>query len=192
MKFLKRCLCWCGALLLVAFALGLGVAKWVLEVKSTPRAAQVLVVLGGGPDDRPQKAVELLQKGYAPRLLLSGAGEEQFTLARLREAKVPAARLLLETNSTSTYENALRSVEVLRAQKITNAIIVTSWYHSRRALACFHKAAPEIKWQSAPSESNLTAQNLPDTSGVRFVAAEYAKLIWYAIKWRVFPWDAKT
>lgn len=192
MKFLKRCLYGCGALLLFAFALGLVFAKWVLEVKSTPRAAQIIVVLGGGPEDRPQKAMELLQKGFAPRLLLSGDGEENFALARLREMKVPAARLLLETNSSSTYENALRSVEILRAQKITNAIVVTSWYHSRRALACFHKAAPEIKWQSAPAQANLTAYSLPDTAGVRFVSAEYAKLVWYAIKWRVFPWHAKA
>jgi uncharacterized SAM-binding protein YcdF (DUF218 family) len=190
MKFVKRCLCGLGALLLLGLALGLVFARPILEVKTTPRAAQMLILLGGGPEDRPQKAVELLRKGYAPRLLLSGDGGEQFALARLRESNIPPARILLETNSTSTYENARHSVALLRAQKITNAIVVTSWYHSRRALACFHKAAPEITFQSAPAEAGITAQNLPDTASVRFVINEYAKMIWYAARWRIFPWDA--
>jgi hypothetical protein len=40
---------------------------------------------------------------------------------------------------------------LLRQMGAKRVIIVTSWYHSRRALACFEHYAPDIKFYSRPS-----------------------------------------
>ena len=188
MSGLKRFCYWVIALFLVALVLGVIFAKSILTVESAVRPAQIVVVLGGGGEDRTLRAVELLRKGSAPRMLLSGAGEDPSMRAKLREEKIPDARLVLENKSTSTKENAEFSVEMLREQKITNAIIATSWYHSRRAMASFRKAAPEIHFQSAPTKPSLTPLGIPTARDAGHATVEYLKIIWYAARWQIFPW----
>ena len=184
----KRFCYWIVALSLVALVVGVIFAKALLLVETRIRPAQVIILLGGGPDNRPARALELLRAGSAPRVLLSGSGEAQAALAKLREARIPDARIILESKSTSTRENAEFTVPILRARKITNAIVVTSWYHSRRALACFHHAAPEIHFQSAPVQPHLTPYGIPTARDAGYAAMEYLKMAWYAVRWRIFPW----
>ncbi len=190
MSPIKRFFYWVIAIFLVALVAGVVFAKSLLLVETNVKPAPIIIVLGGGGEERPARALELLRKGTAPRLLLSGAGEDPSLRAKLREEKIPDARIVLESKSASTKENAEFSAEILRTQKITNAIIVTSWYHSRRALACFHKAAPEIQFQSAPTKPTATSLNLPTAKDAGYAAIEYLKMIWYSIRWRIFPWDA--
>ncbi len=190
MSFIKRCIYWILAIFLVAMVGAVIFARSLLLVETNVRPAQIVIVLGGDGEERTARAVELLRKGSAPRLLLSGAGEDPAMRAKLREQKIPDARVLLESKSTTTKENAERSVEMLRQQKITNAIIVTSWYHSRRALACFHKAAPDLHFQSAPTVPNVTPLGVPAARDAGYATLEYLKLIWYSVRWRIFPWDA--
>jgi uncharacterized SAM-binding protein YcdF (DUF218 family) len=190
MSPIKRFCYWVIAIFLVALVAGVLFSKSLLTVETDVKRAQIIVVLGGGGEDRPTRALELLRKGVAPRLLLSGAGEDPSLRAKLREEKIPDARIVLEAKSASTKENAEFSAEILRTQKITNAIIVTSWYHSRRALACFHKAAPEIHFQSAPTKPGVTSLNLPTARDAGFATIEYLKMIWCSARWRIFPWDA--
>src|SRR5687768_16859108 len=137
MSLIKRCIYWILAVSLVALVAGVLFAKSLLLVETNIKPAQIIIVLGGGGKERPARAVELLRKGSAPRLLLSGAGEDPSLRAKVREEKIPEARIILESKSRNTKENAEFTAEMLRTQKITNAIIVTSWYHSRRAFACF-------------------------------------------------------
>jgi uncharacterized SAM-binding protein YcdF (DUF218 family) len=186
----KRFCYWLVALFLLALIVAVVFARSLLLVENRVRPAQLVILLGGGPDDRPPRALELLRAGLAPRVLLSGDGEQQYALAKLREAKIPNVRIMLETESTSTKENAEFTVRILRAQKITNAIVVTSWPHSRRALACFRDAAPEIDFQSAPAQPSQTNYGIPAPRDAAFALREYLKIVWYAFRWRVFPWDA--
>ena len=185
-----RFCCYLVALLLAALAVALVLARSLLFVESKVEPAQIIILLDGGPDDRPARAVELLHAGSAQRLLLSGNGEGQSAVAKLREAKIPPSRIILESKSTSTRENAEFSMRILREQKITNAIIVTSWHHSRRALACFRKAGPEIHFQSAPAPPPATRFGIPRSREAVLALKEYLKLAWYALRWQIFPWDA--
>ena len=61
------------------------------------------------------------------------------------------AAIILESKSHSTRENAEFSIAMLRALGARRVIIVTSWYHSRRVLACFEHYAPDLKFYSRPS-----------------------------------------
>ena len=68
-----------------------------------------------------------------------------------------------------------------------SALLVTDWFHTRRALACFQKEAPGIHWMSAPVERTEPLSDLIwDHNGVA-VAEEYLKLAYYAVRYGVAP-----
>ena len=174
--------------LLVALAVAYAFPEAVLTVDSGPVTAGALVVLGGGTPERPQRAAELFKAGEAPLVICSGVGDNQLSKTVLLKAGVLAADILLEPDSRTTQENAKFTIALLRARHLTNAIIVTSWYHSRRARACFEHYAPEIKFYSRP---DYVGYRVADPRR-RYVAAhmrnEYWKLLGYWVRYGVGPW----
>lgn len=158
-----------------------------LCVDSGPVKADVIVVLGGGSHERPERAAELFKEHAAPRIIISGLGDYEINRRRLMAGGVPANAIELESRSRTTRENAQFTVKLLREQKPKRVILVTSWYHSRRAAACFRHYAPEIKFYSRPS---YVAYARTDWSGRRFarrVYLEYPKLFGYWIGYGVCP-----
>ena len=51
-----------------------------------------------------------------------------------------------EKQSRNTRENAEYSVAWMRERGFKSAVVVTSWWHSRRAMACFRKFGPELEF----------------------------------------------
>jgi uncharacterized SAM-binding protein YcdF (DUF218 family) len=105
----------------------------------------------------------------------------------LIEDGVPAGAIGLETESRTTRENAELTVKLLRGQKQGSVILVTSWYHSRRALATFRHYAPEIKFYSRPSYVAYARADWPGRRFVRRIYLEYPKLFAYWIAYGVRP-----
>ena len=122
--------------------------------------ADVIVVLGGGSHDRPERAAELFKQRAAPRIIVSGFGDCEINRRLLMEAGVPANVIEMEDQSRTTKENAEFTIKLLRKEKLSRVIIVTSWYHSRRALKTFHHFAPEIKFYSRPSYFDFAHKGL--------------------------------
>ena len=138
-------------LLLLAGALFFFPQKF-LCLDSGPARADIIIVLGGGDThERPVRAAELFNQHAAPRILISGAGDAEINRRILIKAGVPAADIEIESNSRTTRQNAMFSIKLLREQKMHSAIIVTSWYHSRRALRTFEHFGDGIKFYSRPS-----------------------------------------
>ncbi|MGA2787761.1 MAG: YdcF family protein [Verrucomicrobiota bacterium] len=158
-----------------------------LCVDSGPVKADVIVVLGGGSHERPERAAELFKEQVAPRILISGLGDYEINRRRLLAAGVPATTIELETQSRTTRENAQFTVKLLREQKLKRVILVTSWYHSRRALACFRHYAPEITFYSRPSYfASARADWSHNRIGQR-IRLEYLKLLGYWVRYGVCP-----
>lgn len=156
-------------LLLVAAGLGLGAwlfPRQLLTVDSGPVKAGALVVLSGAGLERPERAVELFQQGEAPLVICSGRGDTSAYEACLIKSGVPAGDILLESQSRTTRESAKLAIAMLNARQIKSAIIVTSWYHSRRALRCFEHYAPSIKFYSRPAALRLGAPTRVTRSSV--------------------------
>ena len=59
----------------------------------------------------------------------------------LVELGVPADRILLESTSQVTHDEAVLTARMLRDLEITSCVLVTSNLHMRRALATFRKEA---------------------------------------------------
>jgi uncharacterized SAM-binding protein YcdF (DUF218 family) len=172
-----------------------GLAAWffpqqVLTVDSGPVMADAMVVLGGGGPlsySRPERALELFQTGTAPLIICSGLGDCNARKEYLADSGVPDADILLEPNSHSTRENAIFTIALLHARHLNRVIIVTSWYHSRRALACFEHYAPDIKFYSRPSYVGYSKTDWHTKRVNSFIRAEYLKLLGYWVCYGVCP-----
>ena len=161
--------------------------KTFLCVDSGKVSAEAIIVLGGGSHERPQRAAELFKEHAAPRIIISGVGDDGINRRLLLRAGVPASAIQVENKSETTSENARFTIKLMREENIHNAILVTSWYHSRRALQCFEHYAPELKFYSRPSYFASTRTEWEHKGITRRIYLEYLKLPGYWIRYGVCP-----
>jgi uncharacterized SAM-binding protein YcdF (DUF218 family) len=186
-KLIKRTALGVFLLLLLLVAAALLFPGPFLTVDSGPVKADVVVLLGGGSHERPERAAELFKEHVAPRIIISGYGDCEINRHLLVAAGVPAKAIEVESKSKTTKENAQFTIQLLREQKLKRVILVTSWYHSRRALACFRHEAPDIKFFSRPSYfASARAEWSHNRIGNR-VRLEYVKLLGYWLRYGVCP-----
>lgn len=185
-----------GAALLPASYLALvALADPVLTVRDEPARADVIVVLGGDGPSRAAEAARQFRLGAAPEVLVTGDADCLPIRDLLVTDGVPAAAIALECRSRTTWENALYSAEILRSGgglglrngPPRSGILVTSWFHSLRALACFGAAMPEILWLSAPTRPQAPWWQIATTHEGVQAAKEYLKLAWYAVRGHIGP-----
>jgi uncharacterized SAM-binding protein YcdF (DUF218 family) len=187
-----RWLCWLLVALLAGGAVQLELLvilfpQKVLTIDSGEVKADAIVVLGGGLYARPERAAQLFGEGAAPKIVISGTGDTEQNAQTLEKNGVPADAIAMEGRSTSTLENAKFSVPLLRQMGAHRVIIVTSWYHSRRALACFEHFAPDIQFYSRPTYSGYETKEW-DAKGVKgYLKSEYIKLPLYWLFYGVCP-----
>ena len=176
------------AQVLVIFVLALGTLvalalvfpHWFLQVETHASKADAIIVLGGEPMVRVERAVELFQAGIAPLIIVSGHGDSRENIRQLVAAGVPRTAILAEETSRSTLENARNCAPLLAEHHVSRAVVVTSWYHSRRALACFENAAPDVEMLSLPARSRTRTPR-------QYILNEYLKLGYYTVKHGVWP-----
>lgn len=123
--------------------------------------AQAIVVLGGGvkPGDG-DKVADTLGPWSLERVLIAAHAYKQLNLkvavsggqvggAHTSEASLMKAALegefhvpvtWVEDKSRTTYENAVFTAKLLRADKVTTIVVVTQAWHMRRALWAFERA----------------------------------------------------
>jgi uncharacterized SAM-binding protein YcdF (DUF218 family) len=99
-----------------------------------------------GAADRIVAGFELLRQGRAGKILITGGPvrrlpgvrtEPELLAAALRAWGVDPSRIVIETASRNTHENAVESARVVAAQGWRSLLLVTSAWHMPRALACF-------------------------------------------------------
>jgi uncharacterized SAM-binding protein YcdF (DUF218 family) len=158
-----------------------------LCVDSGKVSADVIVVLGGGSHERPERAAELFRQHVAPRILITGEGDDGINRQLLISNGVPASAIEVEGKSMTTRENAEFSIKLLRAEKTHSAILVTSWYHSRRALKTFVHYAPELKFYSRPSYFAFARDDWTRLGINKRMRLEFLKLPGYWIRYGIWP-----
>src|SRR3989338_5852109 len=126
-----------------------------------PAAREMIVVLTGDRTRIP-KAFELLRGRDCDLLLISGAGRG-ITLTELINQQGDSAtsihmiweKILLESRSSSTIENALESAAIIREQRPQRVFLVTSDYHMLRATRIFKDVLPDQQFVEYPVTSGL-------------------------------------
>ncbi len=159
----------------------------LLNRDSGPVKGDVLVVLGGGWVDRSQRAAQLYAEHAAPLLVITGAGDCETNRSLLLRYGVPAQAIQTECHSHNSKENAQFTVELLRKQHARRVILVTTWYHSRRALACFRHFAPDMQFYSRPSYYGYPYGEWLKKGMATNVGSEYVKLLYYWLRYGICP-----
>lgn len=125
-----------------------------LVLDEPPWKADIAVVLGGGwRGNRILKAAELVRSGYVRQVLVSGAefysrSEAELAIEFAVRQGYPRDWFLAFPNpARSTWQEAGYVVAELRRRGVRRFLLVTSDYHTRRARACFRRAAPEIPFR---------------------------------------------
>jgi uncharacterized SAM-binding protein YcdF (DUF218 family) len=177
-----------GLFAALAGLVGFAFAPSLLCVDSQLADYDALVILGGDQTARPARALELIDVKSPPLVLVTGDGDGDTIGRAMAAGGVPADRILRERQSRSTKENAEFSVPILRRHGVKKAVIVTSWFHSRRALACFKHYAPEIEFISKPTVLDRPSNSWPEKEQRLKVLFEYLKYGYYALWHWILPW----
>jgi uncharacterized SAM-binding protein YcdF (DUF218 family) len=154
------------------------------------RRADVIIVLGAriGPEGvaspalrrRLERGVALFHAGAAPFLLLTGGTvgggpPEAEAMRKLAlAAGVPARRIVLEPTARSTFENALRAADIMRARGWSRALVVTDRHHLPRALLAFRGAGIGAR--------GVPVAGAPPLRLLAELPHEAAGLLWYALR----------
>ncbi|MDE3196071.1 MAG: YdcF family protein [Acidobacteriota bacterium] len=131
----------------------------ILVNSQSPEKADIIVVLGGDyPGGRLRKAMQLVQQGYAPRILISGPlmiyGVHERDLAvqyALAHGMRPDQVIPFESHDLSTADEVRHIVPRLREMGVRTYLVVTSTFHTGRAHRLFHRAAPELEMHTVAS-----------------------------------------
>lgn len=129
-------------------------------IRSEPAVQSDLIIALGGDRYclREKRAAELYLQGFAPRMVVSGVqyipGIHTGDWARnyVVELGVKIDDVIVLRETWNTREEAKRLAAMMRENGWKSAIVVTSPYHSRRALFTLEKAAPELRFTSIPVE----------------------------------------
>ena len=188
-KGVKRALIRCalGALALAAFAfVGGFVAFAVSLAREEPvlaAQAEGVVALTGG-SDRVLDAAELLARGHAKRLLITGVNRA--TRGSVLAKMLPVSRDLFNCCVDLGYEaldtagNARETRDWAQTRNITRSlIVVTSNYHMPRALVELSAALPDVTLLPFPvvSEHVNVADWARDPSEMRLIGSDYVKYL---------------
>ncbi len=169
MKMIKKALKLIGILiaaLAAVFVLIMG-DIWMYGNVDEKRDADVIIVLGAAAyesgvtpvfAERINHAAELLKQGYADQIILTGGVAEGNSVSDAWIASQYALEiglreedLILEENSTVTYENMKYSKEIMDANGFETAIIVSDPLHMKRAMVMAEDNG--IKAYSSPTPS---------------------------------------
>jgi uncharacterized SAM-binding protein YcdF (DUF218 family) len=179
---LRTTLRWMAVLVVLLLTVQIGLieaAQYLLVARTPLKAADAIVVLGGESQQRADRAAELYHDGLAPLVIVSGFGDCQQMADRLGLDGVSAFSILIECQSRNTSENAVFSSTLLHSWNVSRIIVVTSWFHSQRALLCFRRSFPGmevlVEWSNPPPQS---WRIIGRTEGKQ-VIMEYLKTVWY-------------
>jgi len=177
---------------LTAFA---AVSGWLL-VLDRPEHADVIVVLAGETDKRPLRALELLQQGYAPHVVLDVPANTQiYQWTQLQLAKMFIDGLprgndisICPIVGLSTRDESHDAIQCLQGIQGKNVLLVTSDYHTRRALAIFRHELKDRNFSVAAAydSNNFGEKWWRHREWAKTALGEWTKLIWWEVvdRWR--------
>ena len=170
----------------------LPVLAYALNVQSSLRPADVIIVLGGGDGDREDYGSQLYRQGLAGHVIATGApaGTDTEALDLVRHG-VPRAAIILANGTQNTHEDALRSRQLMQDHHWHTALLVTDRFHIRRSLWTFRTAfdGDSLEVRPAPVVGGWFDAGRWWQTDRGFVAVndEYLKLIYYFVRGFITP-----
>lgn len=180
-------------------------AKFLIREAPLDKADAIVVLSGSATyRERAHEATRLFFEGRAPRILLTNDNHQgawssaqqrnlffyERSLEVLKKSGVPAESIeVLMQPVTSTYEEAELIRDYAQQHGLHSILIVTSAYHSRRALWVFSRVFRDSGVQIGlhavlPGEQSPPPQTWwLSLRGWNLVPTEYVKMIYYLIRY---------
>ncbi len=181
-------------LLLLLLAVASQAAR-VLRVDD-PQKSDAIVVLGGETSLRPARGLELLQQGMAPRMWIDVVASDRIfdqslvALAEKYAASLPEAKQVkvCPLNGLSTAAEALDVKRCLQTFAIHRVLIVTSGFHTRRALSTFRHRLPQYEFSIAAVHDSTQYGTAwwTNREWAKATFDEWTKFVWWEAvdRWR--------
>lgn len=165
-------------------------------IVDAPQPSDVILVLAGETDKRPQRALELLAQGYARRIILNVPANSklyeftQLQLARRYVQDLPqgAAVSICPITGLSTKEESEDVRRCIEREGARSILIVTSDFHTRRALNTFRREIPGYTYSVAATrdDAQFGARWWTHRQWAKTFLDEWMRLIWWNVvdRWR--------
>ena len=182
---------WCILALAVAIALSVGLTAGAGKylVVDAPRPSAVILVLAGETSHRPERALQLLAQGYGRRIVLDVPDNlkiYEFTQIQLAEKYVqdlPNGSMvsICPIRGLSTRDEAKDAERCLARGDNETVLIVTSDFHSRRALSIFQREIPGRSYSIGSSwdEKKFGVRWWTHREWAKTFIDEWLRLIWW-------------
>jgi uncharacterized SAM-binding protein YcdF (DUF218 family) len=182
---------WIIAVVLAALLLLFAANAGRLLVVDAPQPSDVILVLAGETDHRPARALELLQQGYAPRVVIDvpaesmifGSTELQLAQKYVQDLPQASAIRICSISGLSTRDETHDAEKCLAVEPGNRILLVTSEFHTRRALSIFRH---ELRGKSfsvtvARDEAEFGTHWWTHREWAKTCLNEWEKLLWWTV-----------
>jgi hypothetical protein len=148
---------WLSIAAIVVVAILFAATSGGFLVINRPERADVIMALAGETERRPERAIQLLSQGFASRVILNvpnGAriySRTELQLAQEYISQQPQkdAIALCPIDGLSTNAEAHDAERCLQMSPVHTVLLVTSDFHTRRALSTFSRDLPQYRFSVA-------------------------------------------
>jgi uncharacterized SAM-binding protein YcdF (DUF218 family) len=160
-------------------------------VVDAPQPSDVILVLAGETDRRPARALQLLDQGYGRRVVIDvpaaetfyGSSELQMAQRYVQDLPQTASIRICPIVGLSTREESHDAEKCLAAEPGNRILIVTSDFHTRRALNIFRH---EVRGKSfsvaaARDESQFGTRWWTHRQWAKTCLDEWLKFAWWTV-----------
>jgi hypothetical protein len=181
---------------MAALAVVLAAKAGSFLVVDAPRPCDVILVLAGETDRRPARALQLLAQGYGRRVVLdvpTNAKLYEFTEIQLAQKYIQdlpqgAAVSVCPIDGLSTRDESKDAEKCLARDGGKSVLIVTSDFHTRRALDIFQREVPGHDYSVAAARDGeqFGARWWTHRQWSKTCLNEWLRLIWWEAvdRWR--------
>ena len=183
-------------LFLVALLAALASQAARFLVVDEPEKSDAIVVLAGDTKVRPVRGLDLLRQGMAPRLFLDAETRDVIYDQPLVEIVQKYVNSLGEANRVSVcpitgYSTIAEADDVSRCLQSLGphrVLIVTSEFHTRRALMIFRHRLPQYQFSAAAARNPAQFDEAwwTNREWAKVTFDEWLKMLWWeaADRWR--------
>jgi len=174
-----------GVLLTLVFAGNAGCAL----VVDAPERSDIILVLAGETDRRPALALQLLSQGYGRRVVIDVPAAEriyEFSQVQLAEKYIQnlpqaASVGICPIEGLSTRDESHDVEKCLAGEKGSRVLIVTSEFHTRRALSIFRHEIPSKSFSvaAARDETQFGTRWWTHRQWAKVCLEEWLRMVWW-------------
>jgi hypothetical protein len=160
-------------------------------VVDAPQRSDVILVLAGETDRRPELALKLLAQGYGRRIVLDVPAETkiyEFTQLQLadkyvRDLPQAASVSVCPIEGLSTKDESKDAERCIAHEGGKSVLIVTSDFHTRRALNVFRTEIPGHEYSAAAArdETQFGVRWWTQRQWAKTFVNEWLRLIWWKV-----------